>query len=568
MRNNKILLLILFTFTFTLASWAIPAKRGLWKTITLADGQQVKVELRGDEQIHWWQDSLGQRYFKNRNNGTEEWYRVTDNDWQESRGAGVASHAKKRMRRNRFHSAMSSDDKVKKAPLKGKHHGIIILVEFSDKSFRSGHNVELYHHIANTPNYHENNFKGSVSDYFRDQSGGQFELSFDVIGPIKLKNNYQYYGQNDDDDNDMYAGEMIAEACKSANNKVNFADYDWNGDGYVEQVVVIYAGEGEAAGGGTDTIWPHEWDLSYSDYGKPLFLDGVWIDTYACSSEMDGNSIDGIGTICHEFSHCLGLPDMYDMDYKNYGMGSWDIMDSGAYNGNGFRPAGFTAYEKMFCGWQQPIILSNDTVVSEMKAISEGGDTYIIYNDAHPDEYYLLENRQKTHWDSSLIGKGLLITHIDYDKNVWEWNTVNTNATYYDNMYREYTNNHQRCTVVHADNSAGFTDASIAGDTYPYLFKDSLTINSAPAATFFHLNSQKNFWLPGAIQKIKAHDDGTISFQFEDRRGAASGIRKIRTFSQPQEETIYSLQGIDLGTNQDRLPKGLYVRKGRKFVIR
>lgn len=565
MRDNKILLLLLFTFTFIMATWAIPAKRGQWKTITLTNGQQVKVELRGDEQIHWWQDSLGQRYI--RNNDTEEWCIVTDNSWQETRGASLFARARRRTRRNALPSTQSSDNEAAKASLQGSRRGIIILVEFANKSFKNGHDRELFDHIANTPNYQGNNFKGSVSDYFRDQSGGQFELSFDVIGPVKLKKSYGYYGKNDKDDNDMHPGEMIADACKFINSNVNFADYDWNGDGYVEQVVVIYAGEGEAAGGEDDTIWPHEWNLSYSDYASALFLDGVRIDTYACSPELRGTSLDGLGTICHEFAHCLGLPDMYDMDYKNYGMGDWDIMDSGAYNDNGFHPAGFTAYEKMFCGWQDPIVLRNDTVVNEMAAISEGGDTYIIYNDAHPDEFFLLENRQKTHWDSSLTGKGLLITHIDYDEDIWEWNTVNTFSSYYDKNYIEYTNDHQRCTVVHADNNSDFTYLGIIGDPYPHLFNDSLTIHSKPATKLYHESKQNDKLLHVGIQKIKANSNGTISFQFEQKGNQTSGIRRVRTSSQHQRETIYSLQGINFGTDRESLPKGIYTRNGRKFVI-
>ena len=126
--------------------------------------------------------------------------------------------------------------------------------------------------------------------------------------------------------------------------------------------------------------------------------------------------IEGIGTICHEFTHCLGLPDIYDTAYGGgYGMGYWDLMNSGSYNSNGYIPAGFTSYEKMYCGWSQPIELKNDTVITGMKPLSEGGESYIIYNDANRNEYYLLENRQKTGWDAGIPGNGLLVIHVDYD---------------------------------------------------------------------------------------------------------------------------------------------------------
>jgi hypothetical protein len=166
-------------------------------------------------------------------------------------------------------------------------------------------------------------------------------------------------------------------------------------------------------------------------------LDGVTIDTYACSSELtidyyNNNVIDGIGTICHEFSHCLGFPDMYDYTQKNFGMGDWDLMDRGCYNGDGcgFVPAGYSSYEKWCAGWLEPIELKDEDVeVTDLKPLSQGGDAYVIYNDKNPDEFYLLENRQNVNWDAELPGKGLLVLHADYDPEIWEWNVVNTKIT-------------------------------------------------------------------------------------------------------------------------------------------
>ena len=123
--------------------------------------------------------------------------------------------------------------------------------------------------------------------------------------------------------------------------------------------------------------------------------------------------VDGIGTICHEFSHCLGLPDMYDTQGNQYGMGTYDLMDQGSYNGDSFQPPYYSAYEKWYCGWATPTELSEATTVKDMKPVAEGGQTFVIYNDNHKDEYYLLENRQQQGWDGSLYGKGLMITHVD-----------------------------------------------------------------------------------------------------------------------------------------------------------
>ena len=589
---------IVFTILATLCCatmLAIPAKRGQWKTITLSDGRQVRVELRGDERAHWWEDSLHQRYvlcgMRNvecgmRNdtetreetrgmwnvecgvrNDTEIWEMVEDSDWSKRYNTRRYSHSTFHIPHSTKFVPPSSKITSNTLPSTSNKRGLIILVEFQNKQFREENDRVMFDRITNEKGFSERGFKGCVSDYFRDQSNGMLDLTFDVIGPVTINNDFEYYGKNVGPDNyDAHPDEMIMEACLLVDDEVNFAEYDWNGDGYVEQVVVIYAGQGEANGGGNNTIWPHEWSLTEADYGKPLSLDKVRIDTYACSPELSTRTrIDGIGTLCHEFSHCLGLPDMYDEDRKNYGMGNWDLMDQGSYNGNGFCPAGYTAYEKMYCGWQQPIVLTTDTVVNDMKPISDGGDTYIIYNDAHPNEFYMLENRQRIGWDKNLTGTGLLITHIDYDPDVWYWNTVNSFSTYYDKYYNEFVNDHERCTIFHADADPSGTISGIIGDAYPFLFNDSLTVNSRPATTLHNRNSAGEKYMQVAIKNIKKNEDKTISFQFF-QRGVASGINHVRE-QDSQDGAIYSMEGIYLGTDRKRLPKGIYIIGGKKTVI-
>ena len=589
---------VVYTFLATLCCatmLAIPAKRGQWKTITLSDGRQVKVELRGDERAHWWEDSLHQRYvlcgMRNvecgmRNdtetreetrgmwnvecgvrNDTEIWEMVEDSDWSKRYSTRRYSHSTFHIPHSTKFVPPSSKITSNTLPSTSNKRGLIILVEFQNKQFREENDRVMFDRIANEKGFSERGFKGCVSDYFRDQSNGMLDLTFDVIGPVTINNDFEYYGKNVGPDNyDAHPDEMIMEACLLVDDEVNFAEYDWNGDGYVEQVVVIYAGQGEANGGGNNTIWPHEWSLTEADYGKPLSLDKVRIDTYACSPELSTRTrIDGIGTLCHEFSHCLGLPDMYDEDRKNYGMGNWDLMDQGSYNGNGFCPAGYTAYEKMYCGWQQPIVLTTDTVVNDMKPISDGGDTYIIYNDAHPNEFYMLENRQRIGWDKNLTGTGLLITHIDYDPDVWYWNTVNSFSTYYDKYYNEFVNDHERCTIFHADADPSSTISGIIGDAYPFLFNDSLTVNSRPATTLHNKNSAGEKYMQVAIKNIKKNEDKTMSFQFF-QRGVASGINHVRE-QDSQDGAIYSMEGIYLGTDRKRLPKGIYIIGGKKTVI-
>ena len=573
---------VVYTFLATLCCatiLAIPAKRGQWKTITLSDGRQVKVELRGDERAHWWEDSLRQRYVlrgvwsvecgmrndtetRGVRNDTEIWEKIEEKDWRKGNNT-----------RRYSHSTLHIPHSTVPLPMEGPgvapplHRGLIILVEFPNQRFREENDLLLFSRIANEQGFSERGFKGSVSDYFHDQSNGLLQLTFDVVGPVLVSNDYEYYGKNvPPDDYDAHPDEMVVEACQQVDEEVNFADYDWDGDGYVEQVVVIYAGQGEANGGGKTTIWPHEWELTESDYGKYLQLDKVRISTYACSSELSSPTrIDGIGTICHEFSHCLGLPDMYDEDQRNYGMGYWDIMDNGCYNGNGFQPAGFTAYEKMYCGWLEPTVLSRDTLISGVEPLSEGGEAFIIYNDAHPDEFFMLENRQMTSWDKSLPGSGLLVYHVDYNADAWFWNVVNSYTTYYDIYNKEYTNDHERCSVVQADNNKSKLPKGLAGDTYPYQLNDSLTAFSKPATTLFHEDLQGNQKLQVAVMNIKKNGNKTISFDFFQRAGEPSGIVPTRK-EDALPTAIYSLQGVFLGNNLNNLPKGIYIIDGKKVI--
>jgi len=239
--------------------------------------------------------------------------------------------------------------------------------------------------------------------------------------------------------------------------------------------------------------------------GSRINVNGVYINTYGCSCELGmSGKIDGIGSFCHEFSHCLGFPDLYDTVGSAFGMDSWSILDYGCYNGDGFTPSGYTSYERMEAGWLDPIELTEYTSVSGMKALTDGGEAYIIYNDACENEYYLLENRQQTGWDAELPGSGLLILHVDYDEGTWASNTVNNDS------------GHQRCSIFHADNSAKrstYSPSDVANDAYPYGDNNMLTDTSRPNASLFNVNSQGTKRMGKPITDI-AISDGEASFEF------------------------------------------------------
>ena len=322
----------------------------------------------------------------------------------------------------------------------GEKRGLIILVSFPNQPFNDDDPKALWTAIANQKGLDDHKdlvfqgARGSVSDYFYDQSYGQFKLTFDVVGPVEAKKPYEYYGRNIDwgppsgefDQND---GELVEEACRAVNDSVHFADYDWDGDGEVEQVFILYAGHGENDYWSKDesVIWPHMGSLTVDwGYKEPVLLQGLRIDTYACSNEINHkNKPAGMGTICHEFGHCLGLPDLYNTEEGSSVVGTYDIMDGGCYNGNCWCPAGYSSYERYACGWLTPQEVQDAHTVESLEPLYKQPDVRIYRTSPEANDYYLIEYREKASWDTYLPMGGLMAWHIDYDKTAWEMNTVN-----------------------------------------------------------------------------------------------------------------------------------------------
>ncbi|MBR7048994.1 MAG: M6 family metalloprotease domain-containing protein [Prevotella sp.] len=499
---------ILSLLIVTLTISAVPAKPGLWKTITLSNGTEVRAQLVGDEHGHYWQAEDGIAYIQ-----------AVDADYY------VPVEAKQVLAKAKARRAKVNAQRVQKREFghpthyEGQKKAIIILVNFTDKSFKSSNNNALYQKIANQENFNEGDFKGSMADYFKAQSRGKFELDFDVVGPVTVSKNASYYGSNDSGGNDKFAGQMVCEAVTLAKNQVsNWKQYDWDNDGYVDQVYVVYAGKGEADGGAANTIWPHAYSLSDAkndgDGTGPVEVEtGLKVNSYACGPELDGYTGDvaGIGTMCHEFSHCLGYPDFYDTDYSGgQGTCNWDLMDGGSYNGGGYQPAGYTSYERWFAGWETPITLEDEDVeITNMKSLQNGGESYIIYNKGNREEYFLLENRQKEGWDASLAGAGLVILHVDHNESVWESNQPNDDPS------------HQRMTWIPADKTYKYQVSegikyyyTTQGDAFPYGEINSFNKKFGTLAKFYTKNTNGTYYMDGSVEDITQNNDKTISFKY------------------------------------------------------
>ena len=581
---KKLYLMLSMLFAFGAAANAVPAKK-LQKVITLTNGTQVSVELRGDEYLSWWEGTDGTAY---RTTATDEnVFEAFDLEAQKPAAAARRARAEQgrvaRLARVK-NSLKGADDKMRglggdHITYKGVKKGLVVLVDFKNKKFADGHDLEYYKNVINGKDFtdEEEGYVGSVRDYFLAQSNGQFELDFDVVGPVTMSKNYGYYGNDGAYQKDEKVYEMIKEACDGIKDQVNLKNYDWDGDGEADQVFFLYAGLGQASGGSAGTIWPHESELRYWPCGVLSYPTGK-INTYACANELQpetqGSSryiSAGIGTICHEFSHCLGFADMYDTTGGGgYGMSVFDVMDQGSYNGNGFVPCNYTAFERIYAGWVEAIELIDPATVKDMKSVSDYGRPFIMYNYKNTNEYFLMENRQNTGWDEGLYGSnGLLITHVNYVPSRWANNSVNSSAEKI-----------QCCTVVNADGSRENTQYSLQGDLYPYEVKgvtmnDEFTDESEPAAKLYTKNSNNSYALGIPITNIK-RSKGSVSFLVcggDDKNvidntfnGVVDGINGVTVANKTVDNRIYSIDGRYLGTDASALGKGIYVVGGKKIV--
>lgn len=586
---KKLYLMLSMLFAFGTAANAVPAKK-LQKVITLANGTQVSVELRGDEYLSWWEGTDGTAY---RTTATDEnVFEAFDLEAQKPAAAARRARTEQgrvaRLARVK-NSLKGADDKMRglggdHITYKGVKKGLVVLVDFKNKKFADGHDLEYYKNVINGKDFtnEEEGYVGSVRDYFLAQSNGQFELDFDVVGPVTMSKNSGYYGNDGAYQKDEKVYEMIKEACDGIKDQVNLKNYDWDGDGEADQVFFLYAGLGQASGGSYSTIWPHESQLLYWPCGVLSYPTGK-INTYACANELQpetqGSSryiSAGIGTICHEFSHCLGFADMYDTSGGGaYGMAVFDVMDQGSYNGNGFVPCNYTAFERIYAGWVEAIELDAPATVKDMKSVSDYGRPFIMYNYKNTNEYFLLENRQNTGWDEGLYGcNGLLITHVNYVPSRWINNTVNV-------ITGTGNNRIQCCTVVNADGSRDMSDRySLQGDLYPYESKgvtmnDEFTDDSEPAAKLYNKNSDNSYYLGIPITQIK-RSKGSVSFLVcggDDKnvidntfKGVVDGINGVTVVKKTVDNRIYSIDGRYLGTDASALGKGIYVVGGKKIV--
>lgn len=314
-------------------------------------------------------------------------------------------------------------------------HAIVILAEFKDIKFE--YKKDDFIRMLTEEGYSDNGATGSAKEYFDDQFCGMMEFEFHVSDIVTLSRNRSYYGSNDSVGDDQKPAEMVEEACTLADKDVNFSLFDDDGDGFVDNVFVFFAGHDEAEGGDEECIWSHAWDLRSAGAKNPV-LDETIINRYACASELTlaydsfgkvHEFMTGIGTFCHEYSHTLGLPDFYDVDYEESGgiaAGLWystSLMDGGNYNNLGNTPPNYNAIERMIAGISEPEEIWKSGTYT-LEPVNTGNKSYKFTPEGDTG-FYLFECRAESGWDKHIGGSGMLAYHIDMSSSFESWRIYN-----------------------------------------------------------------------------------------------------------------------------------------------
>ena len=603
-KQLKQLSLIVCLMLCSLTTWAAKAV-SIPVQVRQADGSVITVILRGDEHINWYTTLDGVLLVQGADNnyyiGKVEKSGNLIATKQLAHEALTRSQAERNLiakqDKEKFFAyvnkvAEESENAYDNSPLTrgpivdsgyggvpyfphtGSPKALVILAEFQDVPFTIQDTKKIFTnylmnegHFSDTRYGQNQNYKG-VRGYFKDCSYGQFTPVFDVIGPVKLPKPQAVYGEGIYDRMDL----LLPDVCEAVDDSVNFADYDANNDGMVDLVYVIYAGYSANYNGNKETdIWPKSGTVNISNT-----YDGKSIHRYGVSNELAGDEnktkgkekINGIGLFCHEFSHTLGLPDIYAIDKKaknqdDQGMEFWDLMDGGTEVRGGRVPASYLAWEREVMGWIKIDELKNDSLIENLKSIDNGGKAYKIVNPNNSNEYIVLQSMQKGPWNQGwgdgTYGKGLLAYRISYPSNkvnVFDFpNNMKgkprvipipadgkilaaKNAT----SYLEYINQHN-------------------GDLYPYNRID-------------YISGFKMFdgsILEKSIVNIKENDGGDSNnnyVNFEFKNGLVpTGIQPLSIIERSiSDNRIYTLDGRYVGTDASILPHGIYIQNNKKFV--
>ena len=618
--RKKLLFGLLFA---AMTAGAVKMKPGI-NIIKQADGTTITVRAYGDEDLSYFLASDGTLLYQE---GTNFYIAGVKADGT-LYSTGVLAHepsmrtikeisAIKAQNAKAFYNSMETQAKANKVrrepmtpdnsllPSLGKHKIPVILVEFSDVEFSVENPKATFDKYLNgkelfnketDPEMGQN--YASVAKYFKDMSFGKFEPEFEVYGPVNLGKPLATYGAGYSSQENM--GLLLTDACTAVDDEVDFTQYDSNDDGNIDLIYIIYAGFSQSiAGNSTDCIHPKSGYLSLAKS-----FDGMDVKRYGVNNELNGTPADqangpiinGIGLFCHEFSHCMGLPDLYPKSGSiaeaciNQNMDYWSLMDAGEYTANGYRPTAYTAWERERLGWMEIGTLTGPSNV-ELKSLDEGGAAFRIYNDKDETghEYYIVENVQNNGWNKNLFGNGLMVTHVDYLSSQFSLGGCKVNNT----------EGHPRMHVMAADGMfvpEYFLGSTIEDSYITFLKEHNADLVAKYGGQVFSIEDYKaeaaGDLFPGTSNATSLTDDsqpmkawtyngetmgkpitditndtvkGIVSFKFMGGGEPVDGINEV-TVNKTTDSRVYSISGTYIGNDINSLPKGIYIRNGKKVI--
>ncbi len=658
---------LLLTYLISLTIWAAKANPEPM-TFKQSDGTEITVRLYGDEHFSWYATLDGVLLVRT---GDDFFIADIDEDGElKATKVRAHNHAQrtleerrmmKSQRRDRFFSEKAEKHRssLRRVPIgkanppyfphTGSPTAIVILVNFADTTFVVNDPVKTFEQYLNGDEqqdfgHGEGKNYGSVRQYFEDMSFGQFSPKFKVIGPVTVSKGLAYYGTNSSSTKDINYLQMLKEACRLARQQelVDFTDpiYDNDNDNNIDLVYFVYAGYGESNGAPSNTIWPKsstttinldDADMKPSEetpncgksikrFGLNNELNARWGHKDFKENGKPVKHINGIGLFCHEFSHTMGLPDLYPYNtsayVNNQEMENWSLMDGGEYLNYGYNPAAYTAWEREVMGWFEIENMGEENQHIEIKPIDDDGTAYRIINPSDANEYIMLENIQQQGWNSGACGHGLLAYHV-------VWSAKSVNLTDHPND----TKDRPRMAVIPADGLLG--SSYLSGTSQPWgtgvkYKRDENNVivrdeNGNPVVEMDHIVTKADYdkqhegdpfpgkknicelsWnlsLPNFVWYTPAKPEdatneeyttdkkypiyqtlrnisedvntGIVSFDFyNDFTTAIKSTSQMNNeIRNKNSETVYDLQGRRV-TDSSQLPKGIYIVNGKKFVVR
>ena len=532
-------ILSLAAIVLATAAQAIPAYRGVL-TATLPDGTTIDYRLHGDEHFHYMTTADGYTVLKDRD-GYLKYARVQNGELtitdvrahdaaqrtaQETallQDIGTHAVAQQELQQGRARRAAANTARRSKVSM--LQRGLVILIQFNDTTFSRSDIHTVFQDMMDKKNYtgYTNpdgsrnaygTFPGSVRDYYYDNSMGQYEPRFDVVGPVTVG-----YSVNEPQGTEGRIPGIFRDAINQLDATVDFSQYDFDNDGYVDVLYFIFAGTSAASSSDSDHLWPHESNISNYRIKK----DGVTMGMYSCSTEFIGersyNILDGIGTPCHEFGHALGLMDHYDTDYalsggQSHDLGDWDLMAAGCDLNMARTPASLSIFERYQLGWAQPQIITEpgEYTLNPLNTSNEG---YIIKTPVNK-EFFIIDNRQRTRWDAYLPGHGMTVCRVDSTStSKWIEDKVNTDPT---RLYYEMLR------------AGGTNSGDLASDPFPGTMNSTL-LTSSTLPSLKTWSGEENQFAITDITEV----DGVITFTVRN----ASSLNTL----------VEDFEGMDVTTN-------------------